>query len=359
VEEKNQVNTVGQSHTQIIFTEVAQNVRGEVVGLDEDFAVRGVTTLEEAEAGWISFVTSTRHLAQAKQSKASGFLVTAQTAVPGRPCIILDNVWRGMLFLLNHLYPPPAPQSFVHPTAVIGSAVSLGNDVWIGPHVVIEDDTVIGDRTRIGAHCFIGKGCRVGSDVLLHPQVCVLHACEIGNRVILHPGVVIGADGFKYEFIDGQLTKIPQVGRVALEDDVEIGANTCIDRASLTETRIARGAKIDNLVQIAHNVRIGAGSVLCAQVGIAGSARVGETVFMAGQVGVVDNVEIGSRAKIGAQAGVKNNVPEDVYWLGSPAMPAKQFMSIVADWNKLAEMRQRLQEMEARIAALENRKTDK
>lgn len=346
------IHDLDRDEKHITFSELARRLGGELVGLGEDFVVRGVTTLEEGGPGWVSFVGRARFLAQAQESKASGFLVTKQALVADRPCIVLDNVWKGMLFLLHHFYPPPRPQTFVHPTAVIGSGVSLGNDVWIGPYVVIENDVVIGDRARINAHCFIGRGARVGDDSLLHPRVTIQAGCELGRRVILHPGVVIGADGFKYELIDGQLTKIPQVGRVVLEDDVELGANTCVDRASLTETRIARGCKIDNLCQIAHNVRIGAGTVLCAQVGIAGSTRVGEGCFLAGQAGLVDNIEVGDHAKIGAQAGVKNDVPPEVYWLGSPAMPARQFMAIAADWNKLGEMRKKLRELEQKLAEI-------
>jgi UDP-3-O-[3-hydroxymyristoyl] glucosamine N-acyltransferase len=352
VEESIVIHDLDRNAKHITFGEVAQRIGGQLAGLETDFVVRGVSTLEDSRPGMVSFVSSARYLKQARESKASGLLVTKKCVVAGRPCIILDNVWKGMLFLLNHFYAPPPPQAFVHPTALVGSGVSLGHDVSIGPYVVIENDVVIGDRVRIGAHGFIGRGVRIGSDSLLHPRVCILHNCEIGCHVILHPGVVIGADGFKYEVIDGQLTKIPQVGRVVVEDDVELGANTCVDRASLTETRIGRGAKIDNLCQLGHNVSIGAGSVLCAQVGIAGSTRVGEGCFLAGQVGLVDNIEIGDHAKIGAQAGVKNDVPGDVYYLGSPAMPAKQFMSIVADLNKLAEMRERLRAMEAKLAAL-------
>jgi len=336
----------------ITFAEVARRLGGELVGLKEDFVVQGVTTVEEAGPGWVSFVGSSRYLPEARASKASGFLATAKTIVPDRPCIVLDNVWKGMLFLLKHFFPPPPAQAFVHATAIVGEGVSLGEEVWIGPYVVIEDNAVIGDRARINAQCFIGRETRIGDDCLLHPRVCVLQGCEIGRRVILHPGVVVGTDGFKYEFIDGALTKIPQVGKVVIEDDVELGANTCVDRASLTETRIGRGVKMDNLVQIGHNVAIGKGSVLCAQAGIAGSTRVGENVFMGGQVGVADNLEVGDRAKLGAQAGVKGNVPPDVYYLGAPAMPAKHFMRICADWNHLGEMRQKLRQIEEKLAAL-------
>jgi UDP-3-O-[3-hydroxymyristoyl] glucosamine N-acyltransferase len=233
--------------------------------------------------------------------------------------------------------------------------VSLGAEVSIGPYVVIENDVAVGDRTRIGAQCFVGRGARIGADTLVHPRVTLLAGCELGARVIVHPGVVIGADGFKYEMIDGQLTKIPQIGRVVVEDDVEIGANSCIDRASFTETRIGRGTKIDNLVQLAHNVRVGAGSVIVAQAGVAGSTRLGEQVFLAGQVGLVDNIEIGDRAKIGAQAGVKNDVPADVYYLGSPAIPARDFMRINADLQKLGEMRKRLHELEKEVERLRDR----
>jgi len=355
VEESIVISDLERDRKEITFSEVARRVGGELVGLEEDFVVKGVSTLEDSKPGWVSFISRPRYLPQAQESRASGFLVTPRAVVPGRPCIVLDNVWKGMLFLLNHFHAPPLPRPFVHPTALIGSDVELGSDVSIGPYVIIENGVVLGDRVRVGAHCFIGRDSRIGDDSLLHPNVTVLHDCEIGARVILHSGVVIGADGFKYEMIDGKLTKIPQVGRVVIEDEVEIGANTCIDRASLTETRIGRGTKIDNLCQIAHNVSVGAGSVMAAQVGIAGSTRLGEQCFVAGQVGIVDNVEIGDRVKLGAKAGVKNNIPDDVYYLGIPAMPAKRFMSIVADWNKLAEMRRRIQELEQRIEALENR----
>lgn len=344
------IRDLDRDEKRITFGELAQRVGGEIAGLEEDFVVRGVSTLEESQPGWVSFVSSTRHLAQAQESKASGFFVISRTVVPERPCIILDNVWKGMLFLLDHFHAPPRPQPFVHPTALVGSRVSLGNEVSIGPYVVIENDVVVGDRVRIGAYCFVGHASRIGDDSFLHPNVCILHNCEIGSRVIFHPGVVIGADGFKYEMVDGQLTKIPQIGRVVIEDDVELGANTCIDRASLTETRIGRGTKIDNLCQIGHNVRVGAGSVMAGQVGIAGSTTLGEQCFLAGQAGLVDNIEVGNRAKIGAQAGVKNNVPDDAYYLGSPAMPARQFMRIVADWNKLPEMRRRLRELEEKLS---------
>ncbi|MCX8037341.1 MAG: UDP-3-O-(3-hydroxymyristoyl)glucosamine N-acyltransferase [Candidatus Sumerlaeia bacterium] len=343
---------------QLTFTEAARRMGGEVVGLREDFVIRGVTTLEESRPGWVSFISNPRFLDLARTSQASGFLVTAKSVVPDRPCIVLDNVWKGMLVLLNHFHPAPPPEPYVHPTAILGSNVSLGTDVWIGPYVVIENDATIGSRSRIHAHCYIGRGVRIGEDVLFHPRVTILHNCEVGNRVILHPGVVIGADGFKYEFIDGRLTKIPQVGRVVIEDDVELGAQTCVDRASLTETRICRGVKIDNLCQIAHNVRVGAGTVFAAQVGVAGSTRIGENCFLAGQVGLVDNIEVGDRAKLGAQAGVKNNVPPDVYYLGAPAIPAKQFMRIQADLNHLGEMRMKIKEFEQRIARLEPKQPD-
>jgi UDP-3-O-[3-hydroxymyristoyl] glucosamine N-acyltransferase len=338
-----------QKQAAMRFLEIASRLGGQVVGPAADFEVRGVTTLEEAGPGWMSFITSARFLDDAKQSRASGFLATAKTVVPDRPCIVLDNVWKGMLFLLNRFHVAPQPPSAIHPTAVIGADVSLGREVSVGPYVVIEDGVVLGDRVRIGAHGLVGRGTRIGADSILHPRVTVLHDCEIGERVILHPGAVIGADGFKYEFIESRLTKIPQIGRVVLEDDVEVGANTTIDRASFTETRVCRGVKIDNLCMIAHNVRIGAGTVIVSQAGIAGSTRVGENCLIAGQAGIADNLEIGDRAKIGAKAGVKNDVPPDVYYLGSPAMPAKHFMRICADLNHLNEMRDRLRRIELRL----------
>jgi UDP-3-O-[3-hydroxymyristoyl] glucosamine N-acyltransferase len=354
VEEKIAIDDLHRDEKRITFAEVAERVGGELVGLDEDFVVRGISTLGDSEPGIISFVGRDRFLDQAKASKASGFLVTKDAVVPERPCIVLDNVWKGMLFLLQHFHAPRPPKAFVHPTALVGSGVSLGNDVSIGPYVVIENDTVVGDRVRIGAHGFVGRASRIGDDALLHPRVTIMHDCEIGARVILHPGVVIGADGFKYEMIDDRLTKIPQVGRVVVEDDAEIGANTCIDRASLAETRIGRACKIDNLVQIGHNVKVDAGSVMAAQVGVAGSTQIGKGCLLGGQVGLADNLKVGDGARLGAKAGVKNDIPPGVYYLGSPAMPARDFMRLVADWNKLGDMRKRLRAVEKELAKKEN-----
>ena len=241
----------------------------------------------------------------------------------------------------------------VHDTAIVGEKVVLGKDVSIGPYVVVGDDTRIGDRTALHAGVQVGRNCKIGEDTVIYPNVALYRNTEVGNRVILHAGAVIGSDGFGFALEDGRYYRIPHVGRVVIENDVEIGANTTIDRAAMGVTRIGRGTKIDNLVQIAHNVVIGENCGIAAQVGIAGSTRIGNGVEIGGQAGFVGHIEIGDGSKIGAQAGVTKSFPAGSVITGYPARDLREMKRIEASETRLPELIRIVREQQKRIEELE------
>jgi UDP-3-O-[3-hydroxymyristoyl] glucosamine N-acyltransferase len=245
----------------------------------------------------------------------------------------------------------------VHATAVIDETAVLGRDVHVGAHVVIEGGVTIGDRSVILPGTCILRHSRIGDDCLIYPNVTIREYTEIGARVIIHAGAVLGGDGFGFLTEGTTILKVPQIGRVLIEDDVEIGANTCIDRATTGITRVRRGTKIDNLVQIAHNVEIGEDSFVCAQVGISGSTQVGARVKLAGQAGLVGHIRIGDGATVGAQGGVTKSIPADACWSGYPARDHAQAMRQNASLGKLPEALEAIRALEARLAALEARES--
>jgi UDP-3-O-[3-hydroxymyristoyl] glucosamine N-acyltransferase len=244
----------------------------------------------------------------------------------------------------------------VHPTACVARSARVDASASIGPLAVVEGDAVVGPRCRVGALAFVGRGAVLGEDVRLHPHVVVLAEVRIGNRVIVHAGTVLGADGFGYAFDGRAHRKIPQVGSLRIEDDVEIGANTAIDRAALGETVVRRGTKIDNLVQIGHNCDVGEDVILVAQVGIAGSSRVGNRAMLAGQVGVADHVTIGAGAILTAQSGVPNDVPAGEIWSGTPSRPTSQQKRIWGGESQLPELIKRVRALEKRLKEIEERR---
>jgi UDP-3-O-[3-hydroxymyristoyl] glucosamine N-acyltransferase len=243
----------------------------------------------------------------------------------------------------------------IHPTAVLGSGIRLGTEISIGPHAVIGNDVTVGDHATIMAGCFIGSDASIGDDALVYPNAVIREGCLVGRRTIIHSGVIIGADGFGYHRQGEKICKIPQIGNVVIGDDVEIGANTTIDRATTGSTRIGSGTKIDNLVMIAHNVQIGANSLFCGQVGVSGSAVIGDGVTLAGQAGVVGHIEVGDRVVVGAQAGVTKSVPPETSVSGYPAMPHLQSRRIFASMRSLPEMVRKVRELSQRIAELEKK----
>lgn len=332
----------------LTLSEVAELVDGRVEG-DGSVRVRGVAPLDEAGEDQLGLLADRRYRSAAAASAAGALLVSEDLADPDdpRPQVVVGDAHAALAPLLERLHPAVDPEPGIHPTAVVGPGVQLGVDVSVGPYAVIEEGAVLGERVRIGAHCVIGRGSRIGAGSLLHPHVVLYANTEVGRRVILHAGARLGVDGFGYAFQDGAFRKIPQVGRCVVEDDVEIGANTCLDRGSIGDTRVGRGTKLDNLVHLAHNVRMGPSCAAAAQVGIAGSTRVGAGVLFAGQSGVVGHVTIGDRAQIGAKSAVIGDVAEGESVAGFPARDLKQFMKSSAVFLKLPELLRRVRKLEA------------
>jgi len=265
--------------------------------------------------------------------------------------IYVDNPKWAFTILLRKIQlekRPKAPWG-IHPTAVVHTTARLGKYCHVGPFSVIEKDAVIGDFSFIGAQCYIGERVQVGANCHFYPQVMVREACVIGNQVILHPGVVIGADGFAYIFVNGRHEKIPQLGNVVIEDEVEIGAGTTVDRAMLEQTRIGAGTKIDNLVQIGHNVHIGRSCIIVAQAGIAGSSVLEDGVVLGGQVGLADHVRLGKGSMVAAQSGIMDDLPPGQVVFGSPARPRLEAMKILAIMGRLPEMYAFFKKMKAKF----------
>jgi len=318
---------------------IAAAVGGTLDG-DAQATVTGVAPLDRAEAHHLSFLANAKYAALAAERRIGVLLVTRDLANVGNANarIVVDNPHEAMLPLLPLLYPAATQAAGIHPTAIIGRGVELGDGVSIGPGVVLGDGATIGARTRLDAYVVIGAGVRVGEDCHLYPSVTVYSGTELGPRVRIHAGARLGSDGFGYVYRDGAHVKIPHVGRCLIESDVEIGANSTIDRGSIDDTVIGAGTKIDNLVMIAHNVRIGRLCLLMAQVGVAGSVRVEDGCILAGQVGVSGHLTIGRGARLAAQAGVFGSIPAGETWSGYPARPHKEALRAQAAMFKLPSL---------------------
>jgi UDP-3-O-[3-hydroxymyristoyl] glucosamine N-acyltransferase len=323
---------------------------------DPAIVIHGINGIREAGAGEITFLSNPRYAKYLKTTGASAVILAANSADAPIPVITCADPYGAFLRVLEiFARPRSAPDPGIHPTAVVGRNVQFGADVSVGPHVVIEDDVTVGDRTKIFAGVFIGRRSRLGADGILYPRVVVNEDSRIGERVILHSGAVIGADGFGYLPAENGFKKIPQLGRVVLEDDVEVGANATIDRATVGETRVGRGTRIDNLVQVAHNVVIGENSLLCAQVGVSGSTEIGRGVTLAGQAGIVGHIQIGDGAKVGAQGGVTKTIPKGQEVSGYPAMQHSLAKRIYASMRHLPEALQQLRRLSERLSRLERK----
>ncbi len=334
--------------------EVAELVGGRVEG-DDTLRVTGVAPVDEADPTRLAFLALRRYVRYVAECPAAGFLVSADLSevVPaGKPCVIVDEPYPALRTLLARLHPEVDVPAGVHPTAVLEPGVRLAEGVHVGPYAVLERDVVVGSGAVIGAHCVVGRGSTVGARSRLHPHVVVYHDSVIGADVIVHAGARIGSDGFGYTFVDGEHRKMPQVGRAILEDGVEIGANTTVDRGSLGDTRVGAGSKIDNLVQIAHNVRIGARSLLAALVGIAGSTRLGEQVWVGGQAGVVNQLEIGDGARIAVRTVVWRDVAAGETVSGYPARPHREDLRRQAHVGRLPRLVERVERLEAEVERL-------
>ena len=327
--------------------DLASAIGGTVLG-DGSAIVRRIAPLDRAEPDELSFLAKAQYAPLLKTSRAGVVLVDPDLAeTPGevRARIVVAKPYEALLQLLPRFHRPVPRQPGIDPTARIGRGVRLGADVTVGPFAVIGDGAGIGDRSWIEPHVVIGDGVTIGDDCRLHPGVVLHPGTVLGDRVAVHAGARLGSDGFGYVFQDGAHQKLPHVGRCIIGDDVEIGANTTIDRGSVDDTVIGAGTKIDNLVHIAHNVRIGRLCLLMAQVGIAGSAHIGDGVIFAGQSGLAGHREIGARARIAAKAGVISDVPAGETWSGYPARPHREALRASAALFKLADMMRKLERL--------------
>ena len=332
--------------------ELAALVGGSAEG-DPALVITGVAGLQEAQPGEITFVAQPKYLRLLETAKASAIIVD-RTMPADRPAIRVDQPYRAFATLLTCFYPRPRPEPGIRTPVALGERVHLGHEITLLPFVTLSDDVTIGDRVVLYPGVFVGQGSSIGADSVIYANVTIYDRVSIGRQVVIHAGAVIGADGFGYvPGQDGQHYKIPQVGGVRVEDDVEIGANVCIDRATVGETLIRRGTKIDNLVHIAHNVEVGEDNLLLAQVGISGSCRLGTHVTLAGQVGVIDHVHIGDHATVIAQAGIAKDVEPRAIMAGSVAMPHPVWRRVQAATPRLPELLRTVAALERRIATLE------
>ncbi|RME72271.1 MAG: UDP-3-O-(3-hydroxymyristoyl)glucosamine N-acyltransferase [Planctomycetota bacterium] len=343
----------------ITVRELAAELGGEVVG-EADTLLRDVKPIEQAGPGDLSFIANPKYERFLHETEASCLLVSRDLAVPeGRTVIRCDDPYLAFAFAVTRLRPPPPERpAGIDPRAVVHPEAEIAPDASVGAGAVVEAGASVGSGAVVAPLAYVGHRCRVGERTVLHPHVTLYHDVMVGADCIIHSGAVLGADGFGFApGPDGRLQKVPQRGTVVVEDGVEIGANTTIDRATLGETRIGAGSKIDNQVQIAHNVQLGPGCIVVAQAGISGSTRLGRGCVVAAQAGIVGHLEIGDGAMIAASAGVTRNLAPGAKVLGQPAVPAERGKRAYVLIERLPEMRKRLRELERRLERLEKSRT--
>jgi len=336
---------------------LAEYVGGTVIGDGADVLITGINDLRAAQPDQVSFLSNTKYEPLARASKAGAILVDPKDS-PRFSFTRIEVTSPSAAFgKISALFAPPPvhDEPGIHPSAVVAPDAVIGEGASIGPHVVISSGVRIGARAVIGANCFIGERTTLGDDVRLYPLVAIRERSILGARIIIHSGVVVGADGFGYNFDSKKEchVKIPHTGYVQIDDDVEIGANTTIDRGRFGRTHIGEGSKIDNLVQVAHNVTIGPHCIVVAQTGISGSTSLGHHVTLAGQVGIVGHLTIGDRAIITAQSGVARNVPAGAVLSGRHALPAREYLKVEALTRRLPELIERVKALEDKIKSLE------
>lgn len=336
--------------------EIAKLIDGEIVG-NPDIVITGVSGIKEAGLGDITFIDNSRYAHLISQTNASavivsyGFISNAE-----KPVIRAKNPSLAFQKVISLFFPSQIKHpKGIHPTAVIGKNVSLQESVALGAYAVVGDEVAIGKGTVIYPGCFIGYGASIGENCIIYSNVSIREESRIGNRVIIHSGAVIGSDGFGFVNVDGVNQKIPQIGTVEIGDDVEIGANVTIDRARFDKTIIGKGAKIDNLVQIAHNVVVGENSVIVAQAGISGSTVIGKNVTLAGQAGLVGHITVGDGVIVAAQAGVTKSVPANSIVSGYPARPHNEARRINGYIQRLPEFSETIAGLKKRLDYLEEK----
>lgn len=334
--------------------EIATLVNGRLAG-NPDLVISGVNNIEGANVNDITFADEA-HVEAAAASKAGAVLLPAgvETEFP-LPAVYVENTRAAFAILLTTFTPPIFHQPGVSPEAHIGNDVKIGKGVTILPFAYVDDHAVIGDRVTIYPHVYVGQYAVVDDDATLYSSVTIREHCKVGKRVIVHSSAVIGADGFGFTTKDGLHTKVPQVGNVVLEDDVEIGAHAGIDRATIGSTVIGSGTKIDNLVHIGHNCHIGPNNLIVAQVGISGSTNTGSNVTFGGQTGTVGHINIGGNSVFAARSGIIGNTPEGVFYAGFPARPHQEWLRMQAHLQKITDMSKKLKALEKKVKELEKK----
>lgn len=341
------------------LAQIAERIGGKLSG-DPDIEIDGVAQIDRAGKGKITFLANPKYKQALQNSRASAVIIDQKAEMtPSIPFILVADAYFG--FLQTFLLFNPAKKILedgIHASAVVHDSAKVSSGAAIGANAYVGAGVVIGSDTQIFPNCVILDDSKIGDGCILYPSVTIRENCLIGNRVIIHNGAVIGSDGFGFAPHGGKYHKIPQVGRVVIEDDVEIGANTTIDRATMGETIIRRGVKLDNLIQIAHNCVIDENTVIAAQTGISGSTSVGKNVVIAGQVGLVGHIKIGDGVQLGAQSGVTKDIPNGEIYFGYPARPVMHAKRIEAVVNNLPDLMKRIKKLEKEIAELKDRKTD-
>ncbi len=336
------------------LSELGRLLDAEVKG-DPDLRVSGIGALETSTLGELSFLIDSRYSPLLSGCRASALIVSPKFQDLEFNLLIAQNPSLALAKAVQLFLPDSSEPALIDPAAFIGENVSMGEGISVGPFACVGDNSHIGALTKIGAGAYVGRDVRIGERCLIHPRASILDRCVIGNRVIVHVGVVIGADGYGYaQDEQGRHVKIHQSGIVQIDDDVEIGANSTIDRATFGRTWIKRGTKIDNLVMVAHNVEVGEDSLLVAQVGISGSTRLGDHVVLAGQVGIVGHVQIGDRVIVGAQAGVHHSIkPDQIIAAGLPGVPHNEWLRTYANIQRLPRLWEALKRLDEKVRRIE------
>jgi UDP-3-O-[3-hydroxymyristoyl] glucosamine N-acyltransferase len=340
------------------LSEVAQKLGCRLEGA-ADVEIRGVAGIEHAEAGQVTFLANRRYFPLLKTTRASAVLVeegipvARDSSLPPLAALRSANPYLAFAHALELFYQPPRYTPGIHPTAILATSARIGEGAHIGPYCYVEEDVEIGRNAVLHSSVTIYRGAKIGDDFFAHAHAVVREFCRIGNRVILQNGVIIGGDGLGFaKKKDGTWYKMVQSGPAVLEDDVEVQANSCVDRATVGETRLKRGTKLDDLVLVGHASRVGANTMLCGQVGLAGSTKVGSNCILAGQVGTAGHLSIGDGTVITAQSGVPNDIPPRSLYSGYPAVENRQWLKMMASLNRLSELQKRVRRLETEIESL-------
>jgi UDP-3-O-[3-hydroxymyristoyl] glucosamine N-acyltransferase len=334
--------------------ELAAAVGGRVAG-DGAATIRGVNGIKEAGPDEVSFVANPKYRPALTKTRAGAVVVAPGTEAAGVTLITVPNPYAAFARILGMFAPPAEVPEGISELACIHETATVGEGAAVGPFVTVREGAAVGDRTTLGAGTYVGRGAAVGADCLIYPNVTIRERVTVGDRCIVHSGTVIGSDGFGFATDEDVHHKIPQIGVVVIEDDVEIGANCALDRATMGETRIGRGSKLDNLIQIAHNVKIGEGTLIAAQTGIAGSTVLGKYCVLGGQVGIVPHIEIGDRAILAAQSGVTKSIRGGGVVFGRPARPLAEVKKREGRVARLEKYFERVKALEREVAALKER----